>query len=395
MGFIHFLLKKSYISVLFFLLAIIQGCVYRVDRVTVEGQLIGNVQSYLYFSSFEDERLVLFDSVKTTSKGYFQLTLNVENCRFVTIGLDKAKSPIILLIQPGDYIRIQANDSSLSDYRVFGSSGSALVRSLTSSMKKTKQQIDSLRRVYNANLESIEVDSIRHELDSTFRLIIVNHRNYLYDFVKDNPFSPASILALFQSYDSLNPVFDYAKDRKLFRLVDSTLLSVYSSNSMVNAYHSRIQQLDSLYERSVKRDLMYKVGEVLPNVGYPLITGENLFINGIWFRYILVDFQGSWCERCKRNSSYLKEVYKEYAPKGLVVLQVTLGVTPDSLRASVLRDSLMWYNACVPDMYNSRLLDTLRVSSIPSNYIADRWGTIKATNLSGAKLRLKLSELLP
>lgn len=387
--------EKSFISLSIFLLIVFQGCIYRIDSVNLNGYLQGNAKSYIYISKFEGDSLALIDSIKTNSKGHFRIKLKAENPYFVTIGRSKTESPIILLVQPGEDIKIQSESSDMSEYNVFGSNGSDLIRGLSSAMNKTKQKINSLKQIYNLNLENPKLDSIKHVLDSTYNKLVSSYRDYSTNLIKENTFSPASILALFQRYDSLHPVFDFKKDRKLFRLVDSTLLSVYSSNSMVQSYHAKLKNLDSLNTLSLRRNMMFRVGETLPNVGYPLITGENLFISSIWYRYVLVDFHGQWCESCKRNNLRLREIYKEYAPKGLVVLQVGLGITPDSLRAMVLRDSLTWYNACIPDINNSQLLDTLKISSIPSNYIADRWGVIKATNLNGNQLKVKLSELFP
>lgn len=393
MNFIPFARVKLYASIL--LLLIIQSCTYRIDRVNIEGELHGNSKSYIYISRFEGDTLALIDSIKTNSKGRFKIRQDATNPYLITIGLNKAESPIILLVQPGEDISIRSESSDLSDYLVYGSNGSELVRELGLSLNRAKHQIDSLKMVYDASRGRTDIDSISNVLDSTYNSLIVNHRNSICSFIKDNTFSLASVLALFQSYDPLHPVFDYSKDKKLFRLVDSTLLSVYSSNSLVKAYHAKIQRLDSLNERILKREQMFKEGEVLPNVGYPLISGDNLFYSSLWFKYMLVDFKGSWCEACTQNNSALKGIYKDYSPKGLLILQVTLGGNVDSLRADVLRDSVMWYNSCVTDIYSSSMLDTLKVSSIPSSYIIDRWGVIKAANLSGEKLRSKLSELLP
>jgi peroxiredoxin len=140
---------------------------------------------------------------------------------------------------------------------------------------------------------------------------------------------------------------------------------------------------------------MYKVGETLPDIGYPLITGDNLFISGVWFKCILVDFWSDWCDTCSENNNSLKAIYKEFGPKGLIILQISLGANPDSLKIQTARDSLFWYHASIQDYYHSKILDTLRVSSVPSNYIVDRRGVIKGVNLTGAKLAEKLAELLP
>lgn len=395
MDFNDFFVKKSYISLSFLLLLLIHGCVYRVDRVKIEGDFRGNPKAYIFLSKFEGGELSLIDSVKASSSGHFKFKLVVETPNLITIGLNRSQTSIILLIQPGENLIINSESLHLDDYTVSGSHGSALLCDLALSLRSTKYKIDSLKTVYDSNIRNLRLDSIKHVLDSSYHVLISNHRNYTYKFIKANTFSLASIFALCQSYDSTHPVFDYAQDRKLFRLIDSSLLSVYSSNLEVKDFHAKIQRMDSLYELRHKRDLMFKVGEVLPNVGYPLITGENLFISGIWYKYILIDFWGDWCNACQKNNVQLRDIYKEYAPKGLVVLQVSVGMNADSLKTLVARDSMFWYHASITDMYHSNLLDTLKVTSLPSSYIADRWGSVKAVNCSGDLLKSKLKELLP
>ncbi|NOU16562.1 MAG: AhpC/TSA family protein [Bacteroidales bacterium] len=386
-------------KILFFLILIsqfiFQSCIDRIDRVSVDGFLTGNPKTYIYVNRFEGDSLSLIDSIKTNSKGHFKIKLKVENPYFVTIGKDRLLQPIMLLVQPGDEVKIKASEADLSDYSVLGSNGSVQIWELNLRLNSTKLKIDSLKSIYNSNTNNPKIDSVKHLLDSLYNLSIDRHCDYTHDFIKNNPFSPVSILALFQTYDNSHPVLDYAKDRKLFRMVDSSLMSVYSSNSIVKAYHSKIQKLDSLYELRHKRALMFKDGETLPDVGYPLINGDYLFISNIWFRYILVDFWGDWCSVCASNNEILRQIYKEYAPKGLVVIQVSLGTNPDTLILRAVRDSLPWYHSYVDDFYNSRLLDTLKISSLPSNYITDRRGVIKGVNLNGEKLKSKLTELLP
>ncbi len=386
-------------KILFFLIVIsqfiFQSCIDRIDRVNVEGFFTDNPKTYIYVNRFEGDSLSLIDSIRTNSKGHFKIKLQVENPYFVTIGKDRLLQPIMLLVQPGDEVKIKASEADLSDYSVLGSNGSAQLRELNLRLNSTKLKIDSLKSIYNSNTNNPKIDSVMHCLDSLYNMSIDRQRNYTLDFIKNNTFSPVSILALFQTYDNTHPVLDYNKDRKLYRIVDSSLMSVYSSNSFVKAYHSKIRKLDSLYELRHKRALMFKDGETLPNVGYPLINGDYLFISNIWFRYVLVDFWGDWCSVCASNNKSLRKIYKEYAPKGLVVIQVSLGTNPDTLMLRAVRDSLPWYHSYVDDFYNSRLLDTLKISSLPSNYITDRWGVIKGVNLNGEKLKSKLKELLP
>ncbi len=387
--------KKSIILILFFSLLIIQGCVHRIDEILVKGDFKGNPKVYIYINRFESDSLVFIDSIKTSSKGRFSFELKSENPVFISIGLQKVQSQIILLIQPGDEVSIKSSNPDLSDYMVFGSKGSALVQNLENELKVTKHQIDSLKNIYKSNLQNIRIDSVKQLIDSIYQIKVNSHKEFASGFIKDNLYSPASILALFQSYDSMHPVFDYSKDRKLFRLVDSTLMLVYSTNKIVLNFHSKIQKLDSLLKRNYQRENTFKIGETLPNVGFSIISGENLFYSGIWYKYMLIDFTSQSCELCNKNQIGIKHLYKEFSPRGLALLQVSLGVNIDSLKARIVRDSITWYNAGYDNQYNFKLLDTLKITSIPANYLIDRWGVIKAVNLNGYKLRLKLTELMP
>ena len=255
---------------------VFQGCINRVDRVTVEGHLCGIPKTYIYINRFEGDSLAIIDSLKTSFRGYFKIKLNVESPYFVTIGTEKSQVSILLLIQPGEKINIESDGADLKDYKVYGSSGSSVLSDFSNRFNLIKTQIDSINKEYQLNLNSPKIDSIQHRLDSIYQTIISNHHEFAANFIKGNPFSLASTLALFQSYDSIHPVFDYAKDRKLFRQTDSSLLSVYSSNRMVKAFHKKLLKLDSLYTLRHKREMMFKEGEILPNVGYPLLNNDYL-----------------------------------------------------------------------------------------------------------------------
>ncbi|MHC1702526.1 MAG: thioredoxin-like domain-containing protein [Tenuifilaceae bacterium] len=371
------------------------SCIHRVDFVTIDGRFTNNPESQVFLSKFEGERYIVVDSTVTNSKGDFKFKLDCNSSSILSIGIPKSKALIVLVVEPGQSLTILANKSNLSDYEVRGSEGSILVQKLNTRLNVAKYKIDSLKIVYRSNIDHPMIDSIWCSLDSIFDIILNNHKEFTLGFVKNNPYSLASILALYQSYDSITPILDYSKDKELFGLVDKSLFSVYSSNSVVKNFHSKIAKLDSLYDQHQQRELMFQEGMALPDASYSLISGENLFFSGIWFRYMLIDFWASWIHESNHNNAELRDIQKEYGPKGLVILQVSIDTNLDSLKLLVDRDSLMWYHAYVQNFNDSKLLDTLRITSIPANYLIDRWGNIKAVNLTDGKLRSKLKELLP
>ena len=53
------------------------------------------------------------------------------------------------------------------------------------------------------------------------------------------------------------------------------------------------------------------------------INGEELNLPELnKDHYILLDFWASWCEPCRRGNPHLKELYKKYGPKGLLIVCV-------------------------------------------------------------------------
>lgn len=380
-----------YLSILFIPL----GCGHRVDVVSIEGQLASFPKSVVYLNRFDGDSLAIIDSVKTDRKGNFDLVLDCKSPYIVSLNLRNNKSQIVLVVEPDQEIRIFAEGPDLTNYSIRGSEGSILICELNSRINKVRQQSDSLNWIYKKALDNPKKDSIIRNLDSVYNSLLRKHRVFALNTVKNNPYSLASILVLYQSFDSTHTVFDYSEDKELFKSVDKSLLSVYSSNSIVKNFHSKIIRLDSLNLIQQKREMMFKVGEILPDASFQLVSGESFYASSIWFRYILIDFWADWCPECKSNTDSLRKIYKEYNPKGLVILQVSIDSNLDSLKSLIQKDTLSWYHAYIQDVNKSRVLDTLRISSIPASYITDRRGNIKAVNLTGEALKSKLMELFP
>lgn len=383
---------------LLFSLALSSGmmsCIHRVDIVSIEGTLDYYPKTQVYFNRFDGDSLQIIDSAKTNSKGEFILGFDCKAPMVVSVGLNKNQPLIILVVEPDQEVILDAREPDIRNYKVHGSQGSSIMYDLSARIKKTRSKIDSLNSVYKISLDLPGIDSIQNRRDSILNLIITKHKNYTRGIIRNNPYSLAAVLALFQSYDSLHPVLDYSEDSEIFQNVDKSLNSVYSSNSLVKNFHSRVIKLDSLYKLRKQRELMFKEGMVLPDAPFTLLSGENLYVSGIWFRYILIDFWAIWCKECNDNTENLRNIYKEFAPKGLVILQVSVDSNIDSLKSTILRDTLSWYHSSVQWDDKLKLLDTLNISSIPANYITDRRGNIKAVNLYGDNLKLKLKELLP
>jgi peroxiredoxin len=255
--------------------------------------------------------------------------------------------------------------------------------------------IDSLSSHFRSSREDVKFDSIKAAIDSAYFLTIKNHKEYTENFVKSNRYSLASILALYQQYDKTRPVLNSRNDFDLFCLVDSVLYPLYPENSLVANLHSNVNKIRKQLDLYDKREDMLTVGEKVPNVKLPLLNGGSINLLDVSARYVLIDFWATWCNECIPNNTLLREVYTKYAAKGFQVIQVSLDENKNNLAKAIQNDSIPWIVAVDFLQWDSPIVDSLSINSIPSNYLINRKGEIQARNLTSKELQEVLSKLLP
>jgi peroxiredoxin len=374
--------------------AFLFSCTTPADQAIISGVFTGLERSWLYISRPDGQKLATSDSVRTSSRGRCRIKLKVRNPEIISLSTKDRKRSIVLLVEPGDNITLTA-DGSWANYNVHGSKGSGQVKLLHDRLSSTRGMIDSLWAVYEQSLQEPKFDSIKAEIDSSLRRITEKHRQFTLGFIADNPYSLASILALYQEFDSLHPVVDYPNYARYYNLVDSCLYPVYPHSPLVTAFHSRVIELKRKRDMAQQSGSKYRIGDFLPSMQFALTDGRVVSIPGVWARFILIDFYGAWCKQCEGNATSLKSIYKEFQPKGLVVIQVALSEDAEAHQKRIERDSLAWMNPVVPDPDSSTLISALGIKTIPANYLIDRWGRVFGVNLHGDRLNARLKQLLP
>ena len=111
-------------------------------------------------------------------------------------------------------------------------------------------------------------------------------------------------------------------------------------------------------------------------------------------KVILVDFWASWCGYCKRAFPELKELYKEFAPKGFEIFGYSLDKDKSKWKAQLETDQLPWLQFVTDESIANKGENLYGVRSIPFTVLLDKDGTILGTSLTMDALRAKLAEKL-
>lgn len=108
-------------------------------------------------------------------------------------------------------------------------------------------------------------------------------------------------------------------------------------------------------------------------------------------KYTLVDFWASWCGPCRREAATLKQIYSQWADKGLEIVGVAVWDEPQATLAAIDQLDLPW-----PNILNTQRVatDAYGISSIPSIILFDPEGIIVARDIYGATLERAVAKAM-
>ncbi len=111
-------------------------------------------------------------------------------------------------------------------------------------------------------------------------------------------------------------------------------------------------------------------------------------------KYILLDFWASWCGGCRKENTYLVELYSKYKSSGFEIFGVSQDVNEQNWKSAIEKDKLIWPNVSELKGGENAAALMYGVYEIPTNYLIDPNGKIIAKNLRGKELDKKLQELI-
>lgn len=114
------------------------------------------------------------------------------------------------------------------------------------------------------------------------------------------------------------------------------------------------------------------INEVFPDLSKFGLEGDIPRLKG---KVVLVDFFASWCGPCKASFPVMQELHKQYSGKDLVIVAINLDDKKEAMQEFLAKFPSDF--AIVRDA-SKKLVETVKISTMPSSFILDREGKIRA-----------------
>lgn len=376
----------------------ITACNLRPDHFDLAGKIGDAKGGKLTLEKLGGGKKVCIDSTILDETGNFSfIGKEMEPC-FYSLSLDHKRS-ITLAIHPGEKIELQASANDMGkNYSVKGSRDSELTRDLMMRMNLMLSRIEDLGKIYFDSIHSIHITEIKSRLDSSYHSLINDYRIGTFQFIKNNPTSLASLMALYQLVPSANPLqskllVDPMENMDLYLLIDSVLMKRYPSSEPVVLLH---QQVIGYLEHKKEYDAIIKnvsIGSKAPEIILPSYKDDTVRLSAMKGKYVLLNFWASWSDESRQMNAKLKPIYQKYRWNGFEIFQVSLDKSKDAWLNSIAEEKLPWRNASDLRYWNSSVATRYNVHEIPSSFLIGKDGKIIETNITPEKLNNLLKEI--
>ncbi|MBN8678002.1 MAG: TlpA family protein disulfide reductase [Chitinophagales bacterium] len=145
-----------------------------------------------------------------------------------------------------------------------------------------------------------------------------------------------------------------------------------------------------------RASLPVSIGETTPDHALPMAAGDTLQLKQLLGKKLtILDIWASWCAPCrKENREVLQPLWAAHQSSGLQIIGYSIDSSPAAWKAAISKDGANWPQASHLSGDDTPFMQTLRISTIPANFILDAQGKVLAKNLHGEALSRFIAEYL-
>lgn len=379
---------KTHIFI-FCLIAVLISC-SKPGEFEIKGTITNSMSKVVYLDKLEVNGTTPFDSSKIDKNGNFKIRGMIKQPTFFLLRLNE-QNFLTLLLDSNEQVTFSSDFINLSsDYNINGSPGSLKVKELHHQLTRTNRTIDSIQSLIRLNAGTFDAQSKNEDRNRQIQRIREAQQKFSNKFILDNPFSLASILAIYQKFNDGEYV---VQDLQTIKVAASALYSMYPNSEHAKTLYDDTKSMMKNAQNIKLQQLINDTGTNSPDISLPNAAGNEIKLSSLKGKYVLLQFWSALDENSRIMNSVLKENYQKFNHKGFEIYQISIDTSRQTWTQAIAADQLNWTN--VGDMKGSiQAVTNFNITSIPFNYLLDPEGKIIGRGLIGPSLYKKLSEIL-
>ena len=342
------------------------------QKYTINGTVEGETEGTVHLVKFQNRQADTLASAPIQD-GKFKLEGSVQEVSdaYLTVDGKRGRTPLIIenttftaTLNPADNSQSKvegtANQKVINDYLV-----------ISNDLMKKQSELYKEYTVAMQNQDQEKANEIRNQFEAYEKEAEAQEA----DLIKNNADSFVSAFIIASKMGGME--FDQLKE----------MYGNLGENAKNSLYGKKIA------ERIAKLEAV-AIGQTAPNFTLNTPEGNPLSLADIKGKVKIIDFWASWCNPCRQANPEVVEIYKEYHPKGLEILGVSLDNNQEAWVKAIEDDGLTWNHVSDLKGWENAAAQLYGVNSIPHLLVLDENNQIIARNLHGQELKDKIAEML-
>lgn len=366
------------------------------EKYKISGVIENGAGKILYFQKMGLNETTTLDSVRLKNNGEFSfsgdrlneptfLLLKLNNHNYITLLADSTES-----------IEVFAKAQNLEEtYRLSNSIGSAYIQIFNKRIRNLNAELERVIDDFK-QLDKNDKESTK-KLEDKYHQLLNDHKEFVGEFIMENPRSYAGYYALFQRLNDNSQVMNVmnSKDQVFFSTLATSLNLYYPESERAKNLYNFVLGVKAQQKRqAIQQKILDKAkNNSFPDIEEATPDGQKIKLSSLKGKTILLSFWASWDKSSRKENKHLKKMYSKYKNKGFEIYQVSLDRSKILWKNAIENDNLPWINVSdlrYTESYPARLYN---IKQLPANFLINTKGDIIGKDLFGNRLTEKLDEL--